>query len=77
VQVNDATRCPGRTVRGTPAALHGVEENHIMNTLNPPRPTYDKLARVLRHQRWLMVANAFVTFAVLFGAFGAVATLVS
>jgi len=57
--------------------LHGVEENHIMNTLNPPRPTYDKLARVLRHQRWLMVANAFVTFAVLFGAFGAVATLVS
>jgi hypothetical protein len=48
-----------------------------MNTLNPTRPSFEKLARVLRHQRWMMAANGFVTFALLVVTFGAVATLVS
>jgi uncharacterized protein involved in exopolysaccharide biosynthesis len=47
-----------------------------MNTLSPQHASFDRLSGVIRRQRWLMVANALVTFVAVIGAVGAVATFV-
>jgi len=46
-----------------------------MNALS--QSDFPKLARVIRNQRRIMVATAFVTFALFIGTFGTVASLVS
>jgi hypothetical protein len=48
-----------------------------MRTLNPlQNAPFPRLDRVIRNQRWLMTANAFVTFALLVGTFGGAVSLV-
>ena len=39
--------------------------------------SFPKFDRVIRHQRMLAMATGFVTFAMLFGTFGAVSSLLA
>jgi hypothetical protein len=61
-----------------PRALQwGTDGGNAMTNLNQQHMSpFPKLDRVIRNQRWLAMANGFVTFAVLIGTFGIVSLLV-
>lgn len=56
--------------------MGGEARGDTMTKLSHKDSPFPRLDRVIRNQRWLAMANGFVTFTVLIGTFGVVSSLV-